>query len=76
MLITPVDQLRAHEFTECDTTAGSTHFLWLVPIHRVEAKFVRRFGWQQFEDLLEKQDPDLLDLHRQQIQLPAVQEMA
>jgi hypothetical protein len=39
-------------------------FAWLVPITAEEARFIRDRGWAEFEDELEKQDPDLLDFGR------------
>jgi len=39
--------------------------VWLVPITRAEAKFVRDRGWDKFEDLLQEHDPDLADLERE-----------
>lgn len=37
---------------------------WLVPISTGEADFVASHGWQAFEDLLTREDPDLLDVYR------------
>lgn len=39
-------------------------FAWLVPVTAQEAQFIRERGWAEFEDELEKQDPDLLDFLR------------
>jgi hypothetical protein len=44
-----------------------TVFVWLIPIHETEVDFVRTNGHEEFEILLEKRDPDLLDLHRASI---------
>jgi hypothetical protein len=44
--------------------------VWIVPISRREAEFVSANGWQMFENLLIKHDPDLLDLHREELPLP------
>lgn len=41
-----------------------TVFVWLVPITTAERQFVEAKGWEAFEQLLEVQDPDLLDLDR------------
>lgn len=38
--------------------------IWLIPITRREARFVRERGWQAFEDLIDEADPDLLNLMR------------
>ena len=34
-------------------------FAWLVPIARVEAASIKDQGWDQFESVLEREDPDL-----------------
>ncbi len=39
-------------------------FAWLIPIHRKELKFIAKSGPDAFDKLLEKHDPDLLDLSR------------
>jgi suppressor of fused protein SUFU len=59
-------------FANNSATVPPTHFMWLVPITPGEAEFVNREGWSAFEDLLVKQDPDLLDLRRAEIKLPPV----
>lgn len=41
-----------------------TVIVWLIPLMSSEAEFIRRSGWSQFEDLMEKRDPDLFDLNR------------
>ncbi|MCB1257162.1 MAG: suppressor of fused domain protein, partial [Microthrixaceae bacterium] len=41
-----------------------TVFVWLVPITTEEHRFVEEKGWESFEQILESQDPDLLDLSR------------
>lgn len=48
------------------------HFFWLVPVHAVEARWIRAHqdGGYPFEDLLQDQDPDLLDLRRPPLLLP------
>jgi hypothetical protein len=37
---------------------------WLVPITQSETLYVREHGWEAFENLLERNDPDLFDLDR------------
>jgi hypothetical protein len=37
---------------------------WLIPVTVSEAEFVRSHGWSRFESLIEKHDPDLLNLKR------------
>jgi len=45
-------------------TTPPTVFVWLFPILPNEVRFIATHGWSAFEDLLEQQAPDLLDLHR------------
>lgn len=47
-----------------EDTQPATVFAWLVPIHAEEAELVTRLGWNEFEDRLERADPDLFDLER------------
>jgi hypothetical protein len=57
-------------FATCEVRPGVVCAIaWLIPITGEEASFVRSSGWQAFERLLEEQDPDLLDKHRQQMRL-------
>ena len=42
----------------------ATAVVWLVPVTYAEAKFVEKKGWEVFEELLEKRDPDLVDFTR------------
>jgi hypothetical protein len=44
--------------------------IWLVPIARSEATYVRSHGWSAFEARLEAAAPDLLDLRRAALLLP------
>jgi hypothetical protein len=60
-------------FSKDASTTPPTHFMWLVPISVEEASFVSRQGWNAFEDLLVKQDPDLLDLTRHKVRVPPIQ---
>ncbi len=57
------DRLRVFEEDGFEPTV----FVWLVPIWKQEANFVRSQGHRRFEDLLEEKDPDLLDLKRTSI---------
>lgn len=45
-------------------------FVWLIPITRDEARFIEQRDWESFEELLEEQDPELLDLRRTGLNLP------
>jgi hypothetical protein len=51
------------EFAAHDQVA----FAWLVPITTEEANFVATKGWPKFEDVLIRENPDLLDMHRQSV---------
>jgi hypothetical protein len=51
-------------FATYSDTSPPTIFVWLIPLHGTEAKFVKKNGWSQFEDILEAKDPDLWDLNR------------
>jgi hypothetical protein len=42
---------------------------WLVPITASEAAFVKRVGWERFEDELERQKPNFLSFERRSIEL-------
>jgi hypothetical protein len=59
-----------HVYTPPDGTLPIV-FVWLVPITASEAAFVRRTGWEAFETELQRQAPDLLDLGRSAMVLPA-----
>lgn len=41
-----------------------TAIVWLVPVTYAEAKYVEKNGWEVFEEMLEKKDPDLVDFMR------------
>ncbi|MET7355502.1 suppressor of fused domain protein [Streptomyces mirabilis] len=43
--------------------------VWLIPITDQETDFIREKGWEAFEDALVRQDPDLLDPARPQLDL-------
>lgn len=40
---------------------------WLFPITLNEANFIEKNGWEKFEDILVKSDPDLIDFTRSSI---------
>lgn len=50
-----------------EQTTPQTIFSWIIPIHEEEANYVRGNGWSKFEDLLERQNPELWDLSRASI---------
>jgi hypothetical protein len=64
------------EFAECKTTAGNTHFVWLIPAFPSEAEFVVRHGWEHFEEFLVRQQPALLDLNRDELRLSVLREVS
>jgi len=47
-----------------DGSVPSTVFAWLFPVCPPEVAYIERFGWSQFEDLVEQSDPDLLNWSR------------
>lgn len=51
-------------FKELRVEGRAIVFGWLIPITDREAEFVLSQGWEAFEDLLERKDPDLVDLAR------------
>ena len=60
------------EFACCELPNGEqVVFVWLIPVHSCETEFIEQYGWQRFEDELEKQDPDLLDMQREAIVEPS-----
>jgi hypothetical protein len=54
----------SEELFALESTEPPTLFLWVVPLHRREEEFVAHHGWEMFEEALESQDPNLLDLAR------------
>jgi Suppressor of fused protein (SUFU) len=45
------------------------YVVWLIPITRREAEYVMHQGIDAFEAMIDDQDPDLLDLHRNSMSL-------
>lgn len=60
------------EFRSMETVKPPVAFAWAVPLMAVEADFVQQEGFKAFETLLEQQDPDLIDLMRDPVQLRKV----
>jgi hypothetical protein len=58
-------------FSQFCVDGGCASLMWLVPIYESEAATVASSGWDSFESQLELQDPDLLDLQRDPIELRA-----
>ncbi|MHA6853512.1 suppressor of fused domain protein [Ralstonia pseudosolanacearum] len=46
------------------TSSPATVMVWLIPLVGSDSSLVKEVGWNRFEDLLEMQNPDLLDLNR------------
>ena len=55
------------EFATFEGDSPSTVMVWLIPIFESEAKYIKDYGWEAFEDVLEQQDPDLWDIGRTSI---------
>ncbi|MDN3516371.1 suppressor of fused domain protein [Aquisalimonas lutea] len=49
-------------FSAYHGTELNTVMVWLIPLLRQEALFVKERGWPAFEEALERKDPDLADL--------------
>lgn len=56
---------QAESFQSFNNGETVVAFEWLVPIHEVEAEFVRDEGWREFELLMKDENPDLLDFRRE-----------
>lgn len=54
-------------FDSYDKTSPPTVMVWLLPIYKSEAEFIKEKGWETFEDLLEEKDPDLCSLGREPV---------
>ena len=48
-------------------SVGTVAIVWLVPISRAEANLVVDRGWDVFESVLVREDPDLTNLHRSSV---------
>lgn len=59
------------EFHHLNVECVDIDFFWLIPIYRIEAEWIVKHGGDEFESLLEAQDPDLLDLTRSPLSLEA-----
>jgi hypothetical protein len=57
-------------FAALDLESGKrVAMVWMVPVGRREAAYVREVGWRSFESKLADQDPDLLDFFRDEMDL-------
>lgn len=52
------------DFSTYKGSSPHTVMVWLIPLLKEEAEFVKSNGWSKFEDLLERLDPDLMELNR------------
>ena len=59
--------LFSDSFATYDGSSPPTVFVWLFPLYSLEVSYVQHNGWSKFEDLLEGENPDLLDLNRQPV---------
>lgn len=57
------------EFSYFEGVAPPVHIVWLIPITRAEAEYIRYQGIDAFEAVIGDQDPDLLDLYRNPMSL-------
>jgi hypothetical protein len=55
------------EFHVLTSTNPPTILVWLIPVLENEIKFIRQFGWDSFENELEKQNVDFWNLDRESI---------
>lgn len=51
-------------FSTYKGSSPHTVMVWLIPLLKEEAGFVKANGWSEFEDMLERENPDLMDLNR------------
>lgn len=59
-----VPMIFEEDFAVFHDSSPPTVFVWIIPIHEEEANYIRFNGWDKFEDLLEREDPELWDLTR------------
>lgn len=54
-------------FAVFDRGDTNTVIVWMIPIYRGEADFIKERGWSEFESVLEEKDPDLCSLDRSSV---------
>ena len=54
-------------FNTFEGSSPPTVLVWLVPIFADEARYVEKYGWGKFEDILEQKNPDLWNIERQSV---------
>lgn len=52
---------RFYDFAD---SSPNTVFVWAIPIYQSELEYIRKHGWEAFEDTLEEEDPSLWDDQR------------
>ncbi|MFE2424084.1 suppressor of fused domain protein [Streptomyces hokutonensis] len=57
------------DFSVTVENGSDVAIVWLIPITAEETAFIREKGWEAFEEALVRQDPDLLDPDRPQLDL-------
>jgi len=60
------------DFATYHGTEPPTVLVWVFPLRQEESDFISNHGWENFEDMLEAQNTDLLDLNRPRIEEFAV----
>lgn len=55
------------QFYSYDEISPSTVIVWVVPIYQSESDYIKKNGWERFEDMLEEKDPDLCSLRREPV---------
>jgi hypothetical protein len=63
-LYTSLPILYGDGFSTLEDTEPATVFAWLFPINKSEMAEMAKRGWDAFEDTLERENPDLLDIMR------------
>lgn len=51
-------------FSTYRLSSPDTVIVWLLPLLKEEALFVKAYNWSRFEDILEGKNPDLMNLNR------------
>lgn len=57
------------EFAVYEQDDKAIAIAWLVPISANEANYVHKHGWSKFEELMERKNPDLVDIHRKPLEI-------
>lgn len=54
-------------FNTIDSIDPKVIFAWMIPVSRSEAEYITAEGYEKFDDLLTKHDPDLMNLYRESL---------